>query len=147
MPEICRGLWLSINWTRSASRWFHYTDILWCTVSKILSILGNSTHVPGIKRCISYRRENNSGKRNILLWNIWIKIRIKMQIFNNNKPLYPFLRSFSLEEKRYVYDAAFLFISVCDSVYQLRTSQAVFTFHFKLIPLNTSVSRLILCVS
>jgi hypothetical protein len=27
---------VSINWMKSASRWFHYTDILWCTVSKTL---------------------------------------------------------------------------------------------------------------
>jgi hypothetical protein len=24
----------TINWMKSASRWFHYTDILWCTVNK-----------------------------------------------------------------------------------------------------------------
>jgi hypothetical protein len=35
--ETCRGPWFSINWMKSASRWFHYTDILWCTASKILS--------------------------------------------------------------------------------------------------------------
>jgi hypothetical protein len=34
--ETCRGLWFSINWMESASRWFHCTDILWCTVSKTL---------------------------------------------------------------------------------------------------------------
>jgi hypothetical protein len=27
MLETCRGSWLSINWVKSASRWFHYTDI------------------------------------------------------------------------------------------------------------------------
>jgi hypothetical protein len=26
--ETCRGPWFSINWTISASRWFHYADIL-----------------------------------------------------------------------------------------------------------------------
>jgi hypothetical protein len=26
MLEICRGPWFSINWMKSASRWFHYTD-------------------------------------------------------------------------------------------------------------------------
>jgi hypothetical protein len=26
MLETCRGLWSSINWTKSASRWFHHTD-------------------------------------------------------------------------------------------------------------------------
>jgi hypothetical protein len=35
--ETCRGLWFSIKWMKSASRWFHYTDILWCTVNKTLS--------------------------------------------------------------------------------------------------------------
>jgi hypothetical protein len=25
--EKCRGLWFSMNWMKSASRWFHYTDI------------------------------------------------------------------------------------------------------------------------
>jgi hypothetical protein len=34
--ETCRSLWFSINWKKSASRWFQYTDILWCTVSKTL---------------------------------------------------------------------------------------------------------------
>jgi hypothetical protein len=38
MFETCRGPWFSINWMKSASRWFPYTDILWCTVSKTLSI-------------------------------------------------------------------------------------------------------------
>jgi hypothetical protein len=36
MLEICRGPWFSVNLLKSASRWFHYTDILWCTVNKIL---------------------------------------------------------------------------------------------------------------
>jgi hypothetical protein len=26
--ETCRGLWFSINWLKSASRWFHYTEML-----------------------------------------------------------------------------------------------------------------------
>jgi hypothetical protein len=26
-------------WMKSASRWFHYTDILWCTVNKTLSLI------------------------------------------------------------------------------------------------------------
>jgi hypothetical protein len=26
MLEICRGPWFSINWMKSASRWFYYTD-------------------------------------------------------------------------------------------------------------------------
>jgi hypothetical protein len=30
MLETCRGLWFSINWTKSASRWFHYTDLTVC---------------------------------------------------------------------------------------------------------------------
>jgi hypothetical protein len=38
MLETCRGPWFSINWMKSASRWFHYTDKLWCTVSKTLSL-------------------------------------------------------------------------------------------------------------
>jgi hypothetical protein len=37
MLGTCRGPWFSVNWLKSASRWFHYTDILWCTVSKTLS--------------------------------------------------------------------------------------------------------------
>jgi hypothetical protein len=28
MLETCRGLWFSINWMKSSSRWFHYTDVL-----------------------------------------------------------------------------------------------------------------------
>jgi hypothetical protein len=35
--EKCRGPWFSINLMKHASRWFHYTDILWCSVSKTLS--------------------------------------------------------------------------------------------------------------
>jgi hypothetical protein len=35
--ETCTGPWFSINWMKSALRWFHYTDILWRTVSKTLS--------------------------------------------------------------------------------------------------------------
>jgi hypothetical protein len=38
MFETCRGLWFSINWMKNALRWFHYTDILWYTVSKTLSL-------------------------------------------------------------------------------------------------------------
>jgi hypothetical protein len=30
MFETCRGLWFSINWMKSASRWFHYTDHVLC---------------------------------------------------------------------------------------------------------------------
>jgi hypothetical protein len=41
MLETCRGLWFSINWMKSASSWFHYTDILLCTVSETL-ILSSS---------------------------------------------------------------------------------------------------------
>jgi hypothetical protein len=33
MLETCRGPWFSINWMKSVLRWFHYADILWCTVS------------------------------------------------------------------------------------------------------------------
>jgi hypothetical protein len=37
MLETCRGLLcFSINWMKGVSRWFQYTDILWCTVSKAL---------------------------------------------------------------------------------------------------------------
>jgi hypothetical protein len=39
MLETCRGTWFSINWMKSVSRWFHYTDILWCTVGNALSML------------------------------------------------------------------------------------------------------------
>jgi hypothetical protein len=38
MPETCRGLWLSINVMKSASRRFYYTDVLWSTVSKTLNL-------------------------------------------------------------------------------------------------------------
>jgi hypothetical protein len=37
MLETYRGPCFSINWMKSASHWFHYTDILWCTISKTLS--------------------------------------------------------------------------------------------------------------
>jgi hypothetical protein len=37
MLEKYRGPWFSVNWMNSASRWFHYTDILWCTFSKTLN--------------------------------------------------------------------------------------------------------------
>jgi hypothetical protein len=39
MLETCRCPWFSINWMKCASRWFHYTDILWCTFSKTLSLI------------------------------------------------------------------------------------------------------------
>jgi hypothetical protein len=29
MVDTSRRFWFSINWMKSASRWFHYTDILW----------------------------------------------------------------------------------------------------------------------
>jgi hypothetical protein len=36
--QACRGTWFSINWMKSASRWFYYADILWCTVNKTLGM-------------------------------------------------------------------------------------------------------------
>jgi hypothetical protein len=42
MLETCRGPWFLINWIKCASRWFHCTDILWCTVNKTLSKWKNS---------------------------------------------------------------------------------------------------------
>jgi hypothetical protein len=51
MLETCRGLWFSINWMESASRWFHYTDVMWCTVSKTLSS----------SPCLSVRRYFETG--------------------------------------------------------------------------------------
>jgi hypothetical protein len=44
MLETCRGPWFSINWMKSASRWFHYNDILWCTVIKTLSLTNKYTY-------------------------------------------------------------------------------------------------------
>jgi hypothetical protein len=41
--ETCRGPWFSINLMKSASCWFVYTDILWCTASKTLSKANLST--------------------------------------------------------------------------------------------------------
>jgi hypothetical protein len=37
MLETCRGTEFLINWIKSASHWFNYTDALWCTVNKTLS--------------------------------------------------------------------------------------------------------------
>jgi hypothetical protein len=37
MLETCRGPWFLINWIKSASRWFHYTGILWCMANKTLN--------------------------------------------------------------------------------------------------------------
>jgi hypothetical protein len=34
MLETCRGPCSLINLIKSASRWFHYTEILWCSVNK-----------------------------------------------------------------------------------------------------------------
>jgi hypothetical protein len=34
MLVTCTCSRFSVNWMNSASLWFHYTDILWCTVSK-----------------------------------------------------------------------------------------------------------------
>jgi hypothetical protein len=39
MLETCRGPWFSVNWMKSALRWFHCTDIIGCTVSKPVSPL------------------------------------------------------------------------------------------------------------
>jgi hypothetical protein len=35
--ETCRGPWFSINWMKSASRWFHYTGTLGSAGNKILT--------------------------------------------------------------------------------------------------------------
>jgi hypothetical protein len=40
MLETCRGSWFSINWMKSAARWFHYTDMLyflWFTLQRCTS--------------------------------------------------------------------------------------------------------------
>jgi hypothetical protein len=37
--ETCTDTYFLINRIKCASPWFHYTDILWCTVSKILRLL------------------------------------------------------------------------------------------------------------
>jgi hypothetical protein len=37
------------NWIKSASRWFHYTDILWCTVSKTLSLTTEVMNHEGVE--------------------------------------------------------------------------------------------------
>jgi trans-aconitate methyltransferase len=31
MLKTCRSPWFSMNWMKSASRWFHDTDTLWCS--------------------------------------------------------------------------------------------------------------------
>jgi hypothetical protein len=38
MIETCRSCWFSINWMKSASRWSHHADTLWCTVSRTLRL-------------------------------------------------------------------------------------------------------------
>jgi hypothetical protein len=38
MLETCRGPYILINWIKCASSWFRHTDVLWCTVSKILNL-------------------------------------------------------------------------------------------------------------
>jgi hypothetical protein len=38
MFETRRGSRFLINWIKSASRWFHFTDILWYKVNKTLSL-------------------------------------------------------------------------------------------------------------
>jgi hypothetical protein len=50
--ETYRGPKFSINLTKIASRWFHYTDILWCTVSKTLRI---QTFPPTIRHFVFHR--------------------------------------------------------------------------------------------
>jgi hypothetical protein len=37
MFETCRVPWF-LNWMKIASRWLHYTDILWCTVSRTILV-------------------------------------------------------------------------------------------------------------
>jgi hypothetical protein len=36
--ETCTDPWFSLNLMKIAKLWFHYSDTLWCTVSKILSL-------------------------------------------------------------------------------------------------------------
>jgi hypothetical protein len=38
MLETCTGPWISINWIKSASRWFYYADLLCCSVRKTLRL-------------------------------------------------------------------------------------------------------------
>jgi hypothetical protein len=38
MLETCRGPWFSINWIKSASRWFHYTDRLYDLCNNLISV-------------------------------------------------------------------------------------------------------------
>jgi hypothetical protein len=46
--EICRGLWFSINWMKTASRWFQYTDatVIWLnkTENAKISYLYTQSH-------------------------------------------------------------------------------------------------------
>jgi hypothetical protein len=53
MLETFRDPWFSINWKKSASRWFYYTDILWFTVKKTLRnyLWHNSMYL----RCILFK--------------------------------------------------------------------------------------------
>jgi hypothetical protein len=50
MLESCRGPWFPINWMKSASRRFDYTDILWCTVSNTLCEVQLLHSVKKVKR-------------------------------------------------------------------------------------------------
>jgi hypothetical protein len=42
MLETCRGHCFSINWMKCASRWFHYIDVLCCTVRQTLSLVSTA---------------------------------------------------------------------------------------------------------
>jgi hypothetical protein len=46
MLETCRGLWFSINWMKSVSRWFHYTVITHVRHKCIWQSAGIATYIP-----------------------------------------------------------------------------------------------------
>jgi hypothetical protein len=55
MLKTCRGSWFSINWMKSASRWFRYADTLWCTVSKTLRIFWSAEILNLMSLPVGYR--------------------------------------------------------------------------------------------
>jgi hypothetical protein len=58
-----RNIWgslFSVNWIKSAWRWFHYTDVLWCTVSKTLFVCGCLSVAP-VKTHTQHLLERNVG--------------------------------------------------------------------------------------
>jgi hypothetical protein len=78
MLEICRGLWFSINWMKSAPLWFNYTDYVSivylsgcgevCVIHSIKLVLSWRLKSSGVLYSVKYKTVTNSSNgRNVSL--------------------------------------------------------------------------------